>query len=236
MDLEDNMAKNKENKMLKKLQSQPSAKNISSKVVTATGSVEPSGIISKKYANEPLDIAKKATEFDESIDDLVDILEKDLPETKIPKAKIPKAKLPKPNQIYSKTGKIINISKVGKGAAAALKIAGKAAGPLAIASDALASSDLGGDDLYELQKAKEEASQKEATKKMFGGDKEKLKKWEEAFNKPLSASDVLKIKKLEAQPSKGQTGEQPSPDLEEMDGVMNYADYLKKKKRSMGYE
>lgn len=220
------MTKNKENKILKKLQSQPSAKNISSKVVTATGSIEPSSIISKKYAEEPLDIAKKATEFDQSIDDLVDILGKDKPKTSMPRS----------NQVYNKAGKIIDISKLGKGVAAALKLAGKAAGPLAIASDVMASSDLGGDDLYELQKVKKEASQKEAIKKMFGGDKEKLKKWEEAFNKPLSASDILKIKKLEAQPPKGQTGEQPSPDLEEMDGVMNYADYLKKKKRSMGYE
>lgn len=31
-------------------------------------------------------------------------------------------------------------------------------------------------------------------------------------------------------------GEQEAPDLEEMDKVMNYSDYLKKKKRQMGYE
>jgi hypothetical protein len=32
------------------------------------------------------------------------------------------------------------------------------------------------------------------------------------------------------------TGEQESPDMEEMDKVVNYEDYLKKKKRQLGYE
>lgn len=73
----------KPNEMLKKLQAQPSAKNISSRIVTASGplppkeikpSIIPSDIISKEYAKEPLDIAKKATEIDKNLDDIAGAL------------------------------------------------------------------------------------------------------------------------------------------------------------------
>jgi hypothetical protein len=41
---------------------------------------------------------------------------------------------------------------------------------------------------------------------------------------------------MKPEKAKKLTGELSSPDLEEMDKIINYEDYLKKKKRQFGYE
>ncbi len=43
-------------------------------------------------------------------------------------------------------------------------------------------------------------------------------------------------KKPQAKPLRKLTGEVESPDIEEMDNIQNYEEYLKKKKRQLGYE
>jgi hypothetical protein len=66
----------KKNEMLEKIQQQPSSVNLSSKVKKATA-IEPSDIISKKYANEPLEIAKKASDVDKHIYEIAKALSDD---------------------------------------------------------------------------------------------------------------------------------------------------------------
>lgn len=216
----------KKNKMLEALQSNPSARNLSSKVVKASESIVPDKIISSKYADESLDIAKKASEFDEIADDLAKVLEAD----------IKTGRLPNLNQIYDKSGKIIDISKLGKGALGTLKVVGKVAGPLGIAADALASEDLGAGEESLLEEARREKIKEMEIKKALGGNSKAVedfkRKSEELARTPIKPEDLLDKPIMDT----SAVGEVESPDLEEMDGVMNYADYLKKRKRMMGYE
>ena len=215
--------------MLEKIKKQPSNVNLSSKIVKATA-IQPTDVISKKYSGESLDIAKKASNFDEYADDLAKALE----------SGASKLDTPKTNQIYNKAGKLIDISKLGKGAVAGLKVAGKIAVPLGIASDVLASSDLGSGEQSELEKMEKEKIKEKQFQKIFGDNKSKIedikKKSEEISSIPVRPSDLLSIKKIIPEPSKGGIGEQESPDLEEMDKVINYEDYMKKRKKNLGYE
>jgi hypothetical protein len=73
---------------------------------------------------------------------------------------------------------------------------------------------LAGKDIYDIVTEKDEVKKTiEPVIKVVGGDPDM---------KPSKASKL--------------TGEKSSPDLEEMDNSVNYEDYLKKKKRQLGYE
>ena len=75
------------------------------------------------------------------------------------------------------------------------------------------------------------------------GEEEEVKKmYEEAVkNKNNKNEENRELKKqikniLEEPVRERKLGQQPDPDLEEMDKVFNYDEYLKKKKKQMGYE
>jgi hypothetical protein len=72
------------NKILEKIQSQPSSRNLSSKKVTASGALDPDKVISSIYKDEPISIVKKSSEIEDLIDSLSDEELKDLmsPESK----------------------------------------------------------------------------------------------------------------------------------------------------------
>lgn len=80
----------KENKMLKAIQQQPSARNLSSNIVRASGPITPSQVVSSKYQSEPPRVAAGATEFDQISDQLADFLEEDDIKNKTPIGKISK--------------------------------------------------------------------------------------------------------------------------------------------------
>lgn len=225
----------KKNSMLEKLQAQPSAKNISSKVTTATEAIEPTSIISRKYAKEPLDIAKKASEIDQNLDEIVEFLEKK-----------PQKSLPNLKQVYDSTGKLVDLpesvgSKIkpkGKGRLGLLaSLIGGGIAALAPESKAAeivdkiseASSKM--DPATYLQEGIDTFDKKFQEMKQKSKDEKALKQMVEPMIKSVGGEPDMKPKK-----AMELVGEQESPDIEEMDNTVNYEDYLKKKKRQLGYE
>lgn len=192
----------KKNKMLERIKNQPSSVNLSSRIVTA----QPSKIISKEYANLPLEKALGATEIDENIDLIEEFLKEDLPS----------AKLPKSNEVYDKFGKLV---KLGKPALGALKIASKVAVPLGVAADVLASEDIASGEMKEIEQEK----LKNQKLKEFLKNPEKIKEFKkkeiELSQKPIHPADLLK-----------------KPDSSQIDEELNYKELLKKRKKMMGYE
>ena len=133
------------------------------------------------------------------------------------------------------------VSKLSK-ARKAGKVGAALASPLAfIASEVLASEDVGEDEQSEISQMKKEKELESIL------PKEVIEKSKQIAQKPVTASDLIKtvqpmIKSVggdvDMKPKKAAAlvGEQESPDIEEMGGVVNYEDYLKKKKRQLGYE
>jgi len=65
---------------------------------------------------------------------------------------------------------------------------------------------------------------------------EKLQKQQLDQLKERELIEKLKQKEENSQLLRNVAGEQDSPDIEEMDNALNYEDYLRKKKRQLGYE
>lgn len=139
-----------------------------------------------------------------------------------------------------------------------LTVGAKLAGPLGMASDVLASEDLGSGEDQILEKMKSQQIAERKLKETLGDEKlQEYKKRSEELSRSPASSLILKdmakqnqLKEIVApmvkevggepdiRPEKAikMLGEKESPDLEDMDQVLNYEDYLKKKKRQLGYE
>lgn len=116
----------------------------------------------------------------------------------------------------------------GLGAYSALKSGDAAAAGLNLASiiDPTGISDAA----LEVKERLKEKDPKEI-KKIMREDKYR------AMGSALSPSDIMLDQLDDIEDKKeSQLGQKKEPDLEEMDDVFNYDDYLKKKKRQMGYE
>jgi len=145
-------------------------------------------------------------------------------------------KIPEMIRQAKELAKKLASSSTGKAAISGLKVAGKVAGPLGVAADVLASEDIGAGEDYDLEQQRKEKLKELQIRKALQGNQSAIKnfqkKSEELAKTPLKPEDLLTAPVVD----ESEIGEVESPDLEEMNGVVNYSDYLKKRKKMMGYE
>lgn len=84
----------------------------------------------------------------------------------------------------------------------------------------------------ELKKMKAEQLQEKELSRIFENDKKKLEQFQQKLQEPLKAENLLTAPPIDI----SELGQKDSPDLEEMDNLINYEDYLNKRKKIMGYE
>lgn len=231
--------KSKYNKMLEKIKAQPSSRNLSSKIVKASEPIIPTNILNKDYQNEPGSIAEKAQEIDKIKDELADAL------ADFEKIDSKKSNLPSISEVYDKRGKITKIKPtigglIGTGIGLGLSAyspESKAAQITEKLSEAdptslLFPSELGESE-EDIQKMREE--QKSEYYKNLMRDIPKNEKTISEEEKEKSPVEEL-LEGRFVDNSEDQLGEQESPDLEEMDKIVDYQDYLEKRKKIFGYE
>ena len=245
--------------MLKKIQEQPSSRNLSSNIITASEPIIPDKIISAKYQSDPPKFAVGATEFDEYSDDLASLLAESDKQKQIGKV----GTITKEADDAYKTAKALSKSKKlnvkgsGKfgGLASILGLGTALFAPESKASKVIsgvAKAAEGVDPSTYLQEAlndprnsveaiKEFSSKKSSkapeitnesisnVKKLLMGDSEIRETTDPMLREVAKDSGIRPERALKL------LGEQETEDIEDMPKNLNYEDYLRKMKKDRGY-